>query len=261
MFAISIWPSQPRALSAALAAVVSTLAVGQSCARASDGPAQTNHSAFLAFAQRELDSARQQRNASPTNTEFVLQFARATFDRAEFATNDTERAELAVQGIAACRQVLRRASNSAPAHYYLGLNLGQLARTRLLGALPLVDEMEVEFLKATQLDARFNYAGPHRTLGLLYLNAPVIGSVGSRSKARKHLNRAVELAPEFPENRLNLAEALLHWRDRREAREQVRLLELSIPAARTNLAGEAWAASWADWEKRLAEAKQAANNN
>ena len=39
---------------------------------------------------------------------------------------------------AACRQALAQGSNSAPAHYYLGMNLGQLARTRGLSALKLV---------------------------------------------------------------------------------------------------------------------------
>ena len=46
------------------------------------------------------------------------------------ATNRTERAEIAEQGVAACQRALTVNSNSAPAHYYLGLNLGQLARTR-----------------------------------------------------------------------------------------------------------------------------------
>ena len=37
------------------------------------------------------------------------------YDLADFATNDTERAQLANQGIAACRQLVAREPKSAPA--------------------------------------------------------------------------------------------------------------------------------------------------
>ena len=46
------------------------------------------------------------------------------------------------QGIAAAKQAVSRASNSAPAHYYLGMDLAQLAQTKSLGALKLVGQME-----------------------------------------------------------------------------------------------------------------------
>ncbi len=76
--------------------------------------------------------------------------------------------------------------NSAPAHYYLAMNLGQLARTEFLGALKLVREMEREFKTAAELDAQFDFAGPERSLGLLYRDAPGWPvSIGSKRKARE----------------------------------------------------------------------------
>ena len=104
---------------------------------------------------------------------------------------------------------MARESNLAPAHYYLGMNLGQLARTRGLSALRLVNQMQREFTRARDLDEHFDWAGPDRNLGLLYRDAPAFASIGSRSKAREHLMRAVELAPRYPENRLNLVETYL----------------------------------------------------
>jgi len=56
--------------------------------------------------------------------------ARAVMISADFATNNTERAALAEQGIAACRQLLAREPKSAPGHYYLGMNFGQTCRCR-----------------------------------------------------------------------------------------------------------------------------------
>ena len=145
---------------------------------------------------------------APDEATAAWQFARACFDLADLATNKTERASLAEQGIAACQQAIARESNSAPAHYYLGMNLGQLARTKGLSALKLVTQMQREFTRARDLEEQLDWAGPDRSLGLLYRDAPAIGSIGSRSKAREHLKRAVELAPRYPENRLNLAGGL-----------------------------------------------------
>ncbi len=193
---------------------------------------------------------------APSDSTAAWQFGRACFDSAEQATNNTGRAFLAEQGIAACRLALARDSNSPPAHYYLGMNLGQLARTRGLSALKLVDQMEREFTRARELDERLDYAGPDRNLGLLYREAPVIGSVGSRARAREHLRRAVEVAPAYPENRLNLIEAYAKWGERTGACRELQALEAIWPAARATFVGDDWAASWADWESRLKRLKK-----
>ncbi|HWI57139.1 MAG TPA: hypothetical protein VNZ22_07925 [Bacillota bacterium] len=208
------------------------------------------------LAQKTYWESREHFKQQPQNLETAWQFGRACFDLAEFATNSTERAELAEQGIAACKEAVARASKSAPAHYYLAMNQGQLARTRSLGALKLVDEMEREFSKAGELDAHFDYAGPDRNLGYLYRDAPSFGSIGSRSKARQHFERAVALAPEYPENHLALLEAFMKWGDRNGAVRTLKDLEGVWPAARQQFSGPAWAASWADWEARLDKEKQ-----
>jgi tetratricopeptide (TPR) repeat protein len=201
---------------------------------------------------REFDLALRHRQAAPTNVALAWQFGRACFDRAELATNHAERAELAEQGIAACRRALHLETNSAAAHYYLAMNLGQLARTRTIGALKLVDEMEAAFKTAGTLDERFDFAGPDRNLGLLYLEAPGWPtSIGSRSKARHHLRRAVELSPQYPENRLNLVEACLKWGDRSGARRGLKALEEIWSVAQANFSGETWSVAWRDWEQRL----------
>lgn len=211
---------------------------------------------FAAYAQKCFQQAQAAFQKVPGEAAVAWQFGRACFDLAEFATNNTGRASLAEQGIAVCRLALARDSNSAPAHYYLGMNLGQLARTRGLSALKLVDQMEREFARARELDEPLDYAGPDRNLGLLYCDAPVIGSVGSRTRAREHLRRAVEVAPQYPENRLSLIEAYLKWGERTGAYRELQSLEAAWPAARTNFVGEDWAASWADWEPRLKKLKK-----
>ena len=90
------------------------------------------------------------------------------------------------------------------------MNQGQLARTKLLGAIHLVDEMEVSFKTALALDPTYDFAGPDRCLGLLYRDAPGWPtSIGSRMKARRHLQAAADLRPNHLENRLALLESAL----------------------------------------------------
>ena len=224
-------------------------------ASALGAPAQVSE--FAAAARKALNEARAKHEKQPENAELTWQFARACFVAGEFATNNTERAELAERGIAASQELAVRQTNSAPAHYYLAMNLGQLARTKGLSALRLVSQMEKEFLLARGLDPRFDHAGPDRNLGLLYRDAPAIGSIGSRTKAKLHLIRATELAPEYPDNRLSLVEAYAGWNDKNNARKELKALESGLPAARTNLSGPAWAPSWIDWEQRIQSLKVA----
>ena len=212
---------------------------------------------FAGRAGAEFHRAQAQFQLQTNEPSAAWQYARACFDFADFATNDTDRATLAIQGIAACRQLLALQPKSAPGHYYLGMNLGQLARTELLGALKLVKQMEIEFKTADNLDAHFDFAGPARCLGLLYRDAPGWPtSIGSRHKAREWLERAVQLAPDYPENHLNLVESRLQWNDSASAKTELKTLDALWPSAQTNLTGQAWEPSWNDWSTRREAARK-----
>jgi hypothetical protein len=218
-----------------------------------------------AIANDEPASGRAERNfltekarytKDQTDPEVAWQFARACFDWADFATNNAQRAEIAEQGIAASRRAMERAPRLAAAHYYLALNLGQLARTKRLAALRLVDEMERELKIAISLDPKFDFAGPHRSLGLLYADAPGWPtSVGSHSKAGLHLHAAVELSQDYPENRLSLLEVQLKWGEKNAVQAQLAAMEEMLPRARSNFTGEAWVYSWEDWDRRWTSIK------
>lgn len=211
---------------------------------------------FAPRARAEYHRTQARFQADADNATNAWDFARACYDIADFATNATERALLANQGIDACRQLVARTPKSAPAHYYLAMNLGQLARTEWVGALFRVKEMEREFKTAIGLDPLFDYAGPERNLGLLYLQAPTIGSIGSKRKAREFLEHAARLAPDYPENHLNLAEAFLQWDEPDHAKVELNALAAGWSKAQANFTGEAWAQSWDDWSRRRAAAEK-----
>jgi hypothetical protein len=206
---------------------------------------------FARRAERNFQEARKRFQTNTNDAEAAWQFGRSCFDWAEFAKNDNLRESIADEGIAACRQLLARDPKSAPGHYYLAMNLGQLARTKTLGALRIVDEMEREFKTGRDLDPKLNYAGPDRCLGLLYFEAPGWpASIGSKTKARQHLQRAAQVVPIYPENHLCLMEAYLKWGDKKNLLRELKTTEDLLPQARKDFAGEVWAQSWQDWDKR-----------
>jgi hypothetical protein len=186
------------------------------------------------------------------NAETAWKLGRSCYDMSSLQKDSAIEARYAEEGIAACRASLAQNSNSVAAHYYLGMDIGQLADTkRNLSALWMVKDMEREFAIARLLDVHFDFAGPDRNLGLLYRDAPAIASIGSRSKARQHLEESVKLAPEFPENQLNLIESYLKWDYKTEAQRQYAAMMKIWPGAQENFTGIAWQLSWEDWNKRL----------
>jgi tetratricopeptide (TPR) repeat protein len=154
--------------------------------------------------------------------------------------------------VTAAREAISLAPNSAPAHYYLGLNLGQSARGKRTGAFRILREMERALLTAAQLDCEFDYGGPDRSLGMLYLQAPPWPvSIGNRPKARAHLERAVQLDPGYPENRIALAEAFARWGETKSLGRELGLIEELLPKVRARFGGALWEQSWQEWEDRF----------
>jgi hypothetical protein len=231
-------------------------------ASAQADPRGPGNAEFAGKARKAYDDAKTRFETDTNNPEAMWQFARACFDQADYATNSANRAEVAEEGIAVSRFLLKIATNSVPGHYYLGMNLGQLARTKTLGALKIVTEMEGEFNLVRDLDPNFDYAGPDRNLAMLYLDAPNWPvCVGSKTKARQHFQRALKLCPEYPGNPLNLIEAELKWGEKKDAAAGLEALDQLWPEARKKLAGDDWAAAWAEWEARRAAAREESANN
>lgn len=218
------------------------------------GPdAELDHPAapWVDRARHAFEAARTAFTQAPTNAEAAWQFGRACFDWAELATNNAYRVAIAEDGIVACRAAIHANTNLAAGPYYLGMNLGQVAWVKRFKALGLIEEMRDQFEAARQLDERFDHAGPDRNLGLLYRDAPGWPlSIGHRAKAEAHLLRAVELSPDYPENRLNLIEARLRWRQTRIVPKELKALIGLWPRARATWTGPTWELSWQDWNRR-----------
>lgn len=206
---------------------------------------------------RRYQEAHTRFDAAPSNAAPAIAFARAVFELTEFATNSTQRAALAEEGIAASRVALSLAPTNAAAHCVLGLNLGQLARTRTLGALKLVPQIEAAWLAAAAADPQVNHAAPRRLLALLYDGAPGWPlSVGSRSEARTNFVQAIALAPDYANNWLVYLESCLGWGDLKTARAIFPKTAAAMAKARQLFPGREWVWELQDWERRWAAAQK-----
>ncbi len=206
----------------------------------------------VAHATQRLAVAREKFKAAQAIDNTAWHLGQACFQRAEFARDNAERARLAQEGIDACQKLIDTQPKNPGGHYYLGMNLGQMARVKRFSALGLVKDMEDAFGSARKLNPQFSHAGPDRNLGLLYFKAPRFISVGDAAKARAHLEAAVKLAPDYPANRLNLLEAFIEWEDTPGINTQRAALKTLLPEARKKFTGNDWAADWLEWNRRWA---------
>jgi tetratricopeptide (TPR) repeat protein len=157
------------------------------------------------------------------------QAAQALAFLAENETRTEFRREAAKRGVvlARCARVLQ--PDRVEGHYWYAINVGLLADVDRSYGPDAVIEMEAALKRAIEVDERYDYAGPLRTLGILHLRTPAPpASIGSPRKGLRLLQRAAELFPDYPENFLYLAEALRDNDKQDEAREAlVKVVETS----------------------------------
>ncbi len=247
--AVSSQAKSPAILGLALAFHLAGRVIGGPPTPAPEAPGRA------AVLQRDFDAAFVAwRSAEPSHTNslaIVHDLCRLSYDLASIQPDHEPRARITQVGIAAAEASLLSHPTSARTHYYLALNLGELARTKNVGALRLLPRIRDSLEAARKLDESIDHGGPDRTLGLLYLEAPGWpASIGSRAKARAHFLRAIALAPEYPSNHLCLAEALLRWREAAAAAARLASLDALWPNAQARWAEARWAADWTEWTRR-----------
>jgi tetratricopeptide (TPR) repeat protein len=137
------------------------------------------------------------------------QAAQALAFLAENETRVEFRREAAERGVVLARHARDLRPDRVEGHYWYAISVGLLADADRTYGLDAVGEMEVALKRAIEIDERYDFAGPVRTLGILHLRTPAPpASIGSPRKGLRLLQRAVELFPDYPENFLYLAEAL-----------------------------------------------------
>ncbi len=157
-------------------------------------------------AARDLQQAAR---SLPNDYDAQWQAAQALAFLADNETRPPFRRDAAEQGIVFAKRGRDLDPNRVECQYWYAINVGWLADVDRAYGMRAVGEMETALKRAIEIDERYDYAGPLRVLGILYLRTPAPPvSIGSPHKGLRLLNRAVDLFPDYPENYLYLAEAL-----------------------------------------------------
>lgn len=131
------------------------------------------------------------------------------------------------------------------AAYYGGTLLGVMIEAEGIAGAGELSRME-RILESSLREPGTDYGGPARVLGMLYLRAPAwpLGP-GDPDRALELLGRAASEHPDYPENGLFYARALLEEGRREDSKQALETAEAALAA------GE-----WGDyavlWEKELA---------
>jgi hypothetical protein len=108
----------------------------------------------------------------------------------------------------------QRAPHSSECLYWMAISLGVQARERRSTGLDAVDLMVERLQAVIKLDPGLDHGGPHRVLALLYLRAPAWpAGPGDPDLGLDEAHLAIAQAPDYPPNRLCLAEALVETED------------------------------------------------
>lgn len=106
--------------------------------------------------------------------------------------------------------------------YWLALNLAGLADVNRWQGRKLLPQIIANLEEAAAINPAYDQAGPWRTLGRIYYEAPGPPfSVGDLHKSQELLQKAVGLAPTNATNRLYLGETLLRLGQIEAARQEL----------------------------------------
>ena len=122
-------------------------------------------------------------------------------------------------GIQAAGEAVRLRPQRVEGYYYRAIATGLFAEQHQAAGREAMHQIRRDARKAIQLQPEFDYGGPHRLLGALYLRAPgPPAGIGSTRRALQHLQEAWKIAPNYAENQLFLAEAYLKAGETDQAR-------------------------------------------
>lgn len=146
--------------------------------------------------------------------------AREAYQAGQAEKDSKARRAFFTQGMDLAKARLASKTDDPEGLYWLAVNMGAEALERgKMSALPVVPRMERLLLTLDKVEPSFEQAGAARVLGRLYHQAPSVISVGSNSKAREFLMRALSIAPDHPGNLAFAADFLVDHGDKAQARQ------------------------------------------
>jgi len=181
---------------------------------------------FLDLERRMQDALKRE----PASEALAWRMGRVYFALGKRMTSDADKELYFSRCMEQCEEAIRSNAGSAPGYFFKGLCLGMRGQTRgLWASLMMIEPFRETMETALRLDPSVDRGGPHRALGRLYQDLPFFLG-GDLDEAIGHFREAVRLAPDYAENHLFLARALLEQGRPQEAEHTLRPLFRIVPA-------------------------------
>ncbi|OGP15956.1 MAG: hypothetical protein A3I75_01030 [Deltaproteobacteria bacterium RIFCSPLOWO2_02_FULL_50_16] len=161
----------------------------------------------------------------PVNQENIDDLLKATTDAYHLAEKVKARGDqmlVAKKGMRYADLCLQKNKSLPDCHYYKALNTGLYYEARVVGYHKGLKIIVEEAQKVIDLDPSYDYGGGYRVLGRLYAKIPAfaVGKTAVRrdlDKSIDYLQKAITIAPHYPENYLFLADSLYESNRLKEA--------------------------------------------
>lgn len=189
-------------------------------------------------------------------------FLEESRDLARKASIDKDRSNAksyAKLGIASANACIEKTPDMTACYYWRAVNTGLYYKIRIIGYQDGIKKMISDCEKIISLDPKYANAGAYRMLGEIYTQLPQTGAhpdsvVRDLTLAEENLKRAVELAPDYPENHLALADALYGQMKITEAISHLDKAKQLSPLWKTDISYDEWTNNIGELQKKLAKA-------
>jgi len=194
------------------------------------------------------------------NTQKLLDSSRKSAYSSMKETNRRMAKDLAKEGVDYAERCLMHAPENAGCYYWRAVNTGLYYKIRIVGYQRGIKQMIEDCKKVIAINPDYDHAGAYRMLGQIYTKLPQTGArpdsvTRDLPLAEKYLRKATQLAPDYPENYLALAEVLFEERKLAEAIAALSSARDMAPHWQSDISYSAWHDEMRGLEKKIAKRK------
>ncbi len=161
-------------------------------------------------------------DANPMRYEYLCKAARFANWLSYNGKGKMEISKMASEAMNLAQKAVIVNKDRVEGYYYHAIATGLFAEQNKIQSKDAMQKIRNDALKAISIDPTYDYAGPHRLLGALYLRAPgPPAGIGSNRKALHYLQKARAISPDYPENLIFLVEVLIKTDQQKAARELI----------------------------------------
>ena len=200
-------------------------------------------------------------DTSGLGAEELLVASRNSAQKSMRISNRKESKTEALAGREYAKLCLERMPENAGCYYWRAVNTGLYYSIHIIGYQRGIKQMIADCKKVNKLSPSYEHAGAYRMLGQLYTQLPQTAGrpdsiTRDLSLADDYLQKAIEIAPDYPENRLSYASTLLAEGKTSEAAKELAKTKELMPHWKKDISYNDWKKTTLTLDKKIAKASK-----